>query len=39
MLVVDRDTRRLKRDKEFKHIFKSYRETLDIADFDLKIFK
>lgn len=37
-LVVDRDTRRFKLDKEFKDVFKSYREKMDIADFDLKKF-
>jgi hypothetical protein len=35
-LVVDRDTRRFKLDKEFKDDFKSFREKIDIADFDLK---
>ncbi len=37
-LVVDRDTRRFKLDKEFKDDFKSFREKIDIGDFDLKLF-
>lgn len=36
--MVDRDTRRFKLDKEFKDVFKSFREKLDIADFDLTTF-
>jgi hypothetical protein len=37
-LLVDRDRRRFKLDKEFKDEFKSFREKIDIADFDLTKF-
>ena len=37
-LIVDRDTRRYKQDKEFKDFFQTFREKIDIADFDLNVF-
>ena len=37
-ILVDRDTRRFKLDKEFKDDFSTFREKLDIADFDINSF-
>ena len=37
-IIVDRDTRRHKLDKNFKEEFKTFREKMDIADFDLEKF-
>ena len=37
-LVVDRESRRFKLDKEFKGVMTAYREKIDIADFDLARF-
>ena len=37
-ILVDRDTRRFKLDKEFKDDFLTFREKLDIADFDINVF-
>lgn len=34
-LAIDRDTRRFKLDKEYKDKLTSYREKLDISDFDM----
>ena len=34
-LLIDRDSRRFKLDKHFKEVLKSFREKMDIADFDL----
>jgi hypothetical protein len=37
-LIVDRDTRRRKLDKNFREEFYTVREKMDIADFDLEKF-
>ena len=37
-IAIDRDSRRFKLDKEFKGLMLTYRERLDIADFNLKTF-
>lgn len=37
-LVIDRDARKFKHDKDFKDEMLSFRERLDIADFDLQTF-
>lgn len=37
-IVVDRDTRRRKLDKNFREDFVTYREKMDISDFDLQAF-
>ena len=37
-LIVDKDRRRYKHDKDFKDEFKVFREKIDIADFDLETF-
>jgi len=37
-LAIDRDTRRFKLDKEYKDIMTTFRERLDISDFDLATF-
>lgn len=34
-VIVDRDTRRFKLDKNFKDTFETFREKMDIADFNL----
>ena len=34
-VIVDRDTRRRKLDKTFREDFTTYREKMDIADFDV----
>jgi len=38
-LAIDRDSRRFKLDKDFKECMLTFREKLDIADFDLKKFR
>ena len=37
-LAIDRDSRRFKLDKQYKDIMTTFREKLDISDFDLKTF-
>ena len=37
-LAIDRDSRRFKLDKEYKEEMLTYREKIDIADFDLSGF-
>ncbi len=37
-IAIDRDARKFKLDKEFKDHMLSFRERLDISDFDLKTF-
>lgn len=37
-IIVDRDTRRRKLDKNFRENFPTFREKMDIADFDLEKF-
>lgn len=37
-IIVDRDTRRRKLDKNFREEFLTFREKMDIADFDLEKF-
>lgn len=37
-IIVDRDTRRRKLDRKFKEEFKTFREKMDISDFDLQKF-
>jgi len=37
-IIVDRDTRRRKLDKNFREEFDTFREKMDIADFDLEKF-
>ena len=37
-VAIDRDSRRFKLDKLYKDQLTSYREKMDIADFDLKAF-
>jgi hypothetical protein len=37
-VAIDRDARKFKLDKEYKEHMLSYRERMDIADFDLKKF-
>jgi tRNA:m4X modification enzyme len=37
-VAIDRDSRRFKLDKLYKDQLTSYREKMDIADFDLKTF-
>ena len=37
-IIVDRDTRRFKLDKNFKEDFLTFREKMDIADFNLEKF-
>ena len=37
-IIVDRDTRRNKQDKNFRDTFLTIREKMDIADFDLQKF-
>ena len=38
MVAIDRDARRFKLDKEFKEVMLTFRERMDIADFDLQTF-
>lgn len=37
-IIVDRDTRKFKLDKHFKDRFLTFREKMDMADFDLPAF-
>jgi hypothetical protein len=37
-LIIDRDRRRYKLDKEFKEEYKTFREKMDISDFNLSKF-
>lgn len=35
-IIVDRDTRRFKKENHFKFQFEAFREKMDISDFDLR---
>jgi hypothetical protein len=37
-VIVDRDTRRRKLDKNFRDEYQTQREKMDIADFDLQTY-